>query len=309
MSNWSRYSLVFVNWNTADLTIAAVRSAQRTVANPEALRVLVVDNGSSDGSAERLASELPEAEILALPENRGFAKAVNAGLRRVRERFAFVLNSDIEFRNNALGILAETLQSDPAAVLACPDLLRPDGTHQPAAVPEPTIFWELVDRSLPRHWLRLHPEEATVVPSIVGPCMAVHMERLEAVGLLDERFFFFFEETDWCRRMTQAGLHVLYVPAARVVHLQGGAANRRPVRARVQFYDSRYRYFRKHCGPGWTAMLAVGLWAKLSVKLLLYSLLVVLSGGARRRRDKVAVCAVLWFWHVRRCRPKWGFEP
>ena len=309
MSNWSRYSLVFVNWNTADLTIAAVRSAQRTVANPEALRILIVDNGSSDGSPERFAAELPEAEVFALPDNLGFAKAVNTGLRCVQERFAFVLNSDIEFRNNAIGILAETLQSDPAAVLACPDLLRPDGTHQPAAVPEPKLLWELINRSLPRHWLRLHPDEPTVVPSIVGPCMAVHMDRLEAVGLLDERFFFFFEETDWCRRMTQAGLHLLYVPAAKVLHLQGESANRRPVRARVQFHQSRYKYFRKHYGLWRTRVLAFGLWTKLSVKLLLYSLLVVLSGGARRYRDKVAVCAVLWFWHILRCRPKWGFEP
>ena len=304
-----RYALIFVNWNTPELTVKAVSSARATVASTDQLRIIIVDNGSADDSLEVFARELPEAEVLPMGANMGFAKAVNAGLRHVTEPYAFILNTDLEFRDNALHVLREALDGDPEAVLACPRLLRPDGSTQPAAVPEPKLWWELLNRSLPRHLMHVPEDQTSVVPSVVGPCMAVDMERLTRVGLLDERFFFFFEETDWCRRMNGAGFHILYVPSAEVVHLQGESANRRPIRARVQFYCSRYRYFRKHAGRAGVALLFCGLWSRLTLDILLHSLLVVLTGGRQRHRDRVVVYAVLWCWHLNGCKPKWGFEP
>lgn len=310
MSTAGPIALIFINWRTGGLTVNAARSARASTSTPERLRFIVVDNGSGDDSLEIIARDLPEAEIVALPANLGFAKAANAGLARVRdERYAFILNTDIEFRNDALTLLGAALEADPKAVLACPKLIRRDGSLQPAAVPEPKLFWELTNRSLPRHLMRLQPGQTQAVPSIVGPCMAVHMERIRPVGFLDERFFFFMEETDWCRRINGAGLHVLFVPGAEVMHLQGETANRRPTRARVQFYSSRYRYFRKHGGAAAVVALFLGLWLRLSLDLLLHALLVLLSLGRRRWRDRLAVYARLWLWHLRLCRPRWGFEP
>jgi N-acetylglucosaminyl-diphospho-decaprenol L-rhamnosyltransferase len=186
--------------------------------------------------------------------------------------------------------------------------LRPDGSMQAAAVPEPKIFWELSNRSLPRHLMRLHEREPTVVPGVVGPCMAIYMERVREIGFLDERFFFFFEETDWCKRITDAGQHVLFVPAAEIIHLQGESANKRPVRARVQFYLSRYRYFRKHNGALGVGVLYLGIFLRLTLNLLIHTLLVLLTLGRARHRDRAVVYAKLWVWHLRLCRPRWGFE-
>ena len=309
MSSKAKYALIFINWKTPKLTLKAVRSAQKTVVDPADLRIIIIDNHSGDDSLVTFARELPEAEVIAMPDNRGFAKAVNAGLRRVTEPYAFVLNTDIEFQNDAITMLIEVLASNENAVLACPKLLRPDGSVQAAAVPEPRLFWELVNRSLPRHLMRVSETETGAVTSVVGPCMAVDMKRLERVGLLDEYFFFFFEETDWCKRMRENGLEILYVPGARVVHLQGESANRRPVRARVQFYGSRYKYFRKHYGRAVVAILFAGLWVRLSFDILLHGLLVLLTLGGRKHRDKLAVYVSLWCWHLLGCRPKWGFEP
>jgi len=309
MSKPRTFALVFVNWHSADLTLAAVRTVREKSAAGDALRIIIVDNGSADDSVTRLRGELPEAEVVALPENRGFATAVNAGLSRVDEPYAFILNSDIEFRNDALRLLADALAADDQAALACPKLLRPDGSVQAAATPEPRLFWELTNRSLARRLLRVSDTESTAVPGVVGSCMAVDMERIKPVGLLDQRFFFFLEETDWCKRINDAGLHVLYVPAAEVVHLQGESANRRPARARVQFYWARYQYFRKHHGAPAVALLFAGLWLRLTVDLLLHGVLTVATLGKRRFRDKFAVYAVLWAWHLLGCRPKWGFEP
>jgi GT2 family glycosyltransferase len=309
MAHTPSKALIFINWNTGALTVAAARSARATHKSPDSLRIIVVDNGSSDDSLDVLARDLSEAEVIALPENRGFAKAVNAALATVREDIAFVLNSDIEFRNDAIALLAEALRQHPDAALACPKLLRPDGSLQAAAVPEPRLFWELVNRSVPRHFMRISEVETCAVPGVVGPCMAVVMERISRIGYLDERFFFFLEETDWCKRINDAGMQVLYVPSAEVMHMQGESANRRPTRARVQFYSSRYRYFRKHGGLPAVAVLYLGMFFRLSVNIVLHSVLTVLTLGSSRHRDRVAVNGRLWLWHLLGCRPKWGFEP
>lgn len=303
------YCLIFINWRTPDLTLKAIQSARASVSENVRLRILIVDNGSGDESVERFHREAPDVECLALPANLGFAKAVNAGLKQAREPIVFILNSDLTFQPQALERLADALNQDSKAVLACPRLLRPDGSEQAAAVPEPRLFWELTNRSLPRRLMRLPAGQTAIVPSVVGPCMAVHRQRLETIGLLDERFFFFFEETDWCRRITRSGQHILLVPAAVVVHLQGESANQRPSRARIQFYASRYRYFHKHTGLPGVALLFTGLWLRLTLNLLVYTILTLLTFGKQKQRLKLRTTARLWLWHLLLCRPHWGFEP
>jgi GT2 family glycosyltransferase len=310
MTTASNAALIFLNWRTPELTVAAARSALATAPRPEALRFILVDNASGDHSLAYFARELPQAEIVAMTENVGFARAMNAALARVTEPYAFLLNSDIEFKPGALERLLAALESDPKAAMVCPRLLRPDGSEQAAVVPEPRIFWELTNRSLPRHLMRIPRGAAAAVPSVVGPCMGVRMEAVRPLGFLDDRFFFFFEETDLCRRLNRAGWRILYEPAAEVVHMQGESANRRPVRARVQFYTSRYRYFRKHAGAPAVALLFAGMWLRLTLDLLLLPLAVLLTLGRRRKlRDKLYTQWRLWLWHARFCRPAWGFEP
>lgn len=303
----ARYALIYINWETPHLVVEAVRSARSTVSDPALLRVMIVDNHSGDDSLDVFARELPDAEVVCMPANLGFAKAANAGLERVNEPFAFVLNSDIRFLNNVTETLARALESDPKAVLASPKLFRPDHTVQASGIPEPSIAWELINRSVPRYLMKLDPERVSVVPSVVGACMAVHMERARQVGFMDERFFFYFEETDWCRRISDGGWHVLFVPAAHVMHMQGESANRRRVRTRIQFYLSRYKYFYKHSGAPAVAILFLGLCCKLSVSILL-SVLQALFVPSARARERVKVYVVLWCWHLLLCRPRWGLE-
>ena len=118
VSDVRQCALIFVNWRTPDLTLRAVQSARATVADSAGLRILVIDNGSGDGSAERLAQALPDADVVALPENVGFARAANAGLQRVHAPYAFILNSDIEFRDRAIETLAQALAARRIQVAA-----------------------------------------------------------------------------------------------------------------------------------------------------------------------------------------------
>jgi GT2 family glycosyltransferase len=303
----ARYALIYVNWETPRLVVEAVRSARTTVSDPALLRVMIVDNHSGDDSLEVFARELPGAEVIPMPANLGFARAANAGLARVAEPYAFVLNSDIRFLNNATELLAEALEADPRAVLATPKLFRPDQTVQASAIPEPSIAWELINRSVPRYLMKLDDAKVSVVPSLVGACMAVHMERARRVGFMDERFFFYFEETDWCKRISGDGGHVLYVPAAHVMHMQGESALRRPARARVQFYLSRYKYFHKHRGALGVAILFLGFCCKLTVSIPIVVVRAVFVPSPRAR-ERVRTYLVLWCWHLLLCRPRWGFE-
>ncbi len=323
-------ALIFINWNSAELLLTACRSLLALPPDGMRYQVIVVDNGSRDDSLARCEAELrpllatrPELvtrlEVLALGANRGFAAAANRGLAAATAPYALILNTDIEFNNAAPRLLTSALAADERAVLAAPRLLRPDGSDQAAAVPLPSFASELLNRSLVNRRFRrgLHTTDAAgnpappvAVPAIVGPCMAVHRGRLAPIGPLDERFFFFCEETDWCRRINAAGGHVLWVPAARVVHAQGASANTRPYRARVQFYRGRYQYFAKHYGVAGAVALGLGLFARLSLGVVFGGLATLCTlGCAAKLRDRLAVNAVLWLWHLALCMPRWGFEP
>lgn len=322
MSTPARAALIFINWNSGALLLAAVNSLTSLPPPPQPYRLIVVDNGSSDDSLELVERTLRPAlaeqaahfcglEVIALPTNQGFAAAVNRGLETAEEQYALILNTDIEFDNPAPELLIDALEDDPEAALACPRLLRPDGSEQGAAVPLPTMLTELTNRSLARRLLLKSldaTEEPAPVPSVVGPCMAVHLQRLQAVGWLDERFFFFFEETDWCKRIGDAGQRVLLVRRARVMHLQGEKANTRPYRARVQFYLARYQYFAKHHGRALCLLLGVLIFLRLTLNVLGNFLYAALFLARRRARDKFLLYGYLWLWHLLLCRPRWGFD-
>ena len=304
-------SLIFINWNSADLLFTAVDTLSLTT-RPHQL--IVVDNGSSDDSCVRIRERLPAARLIEMGYNSGFATAVNTGLQAADGRYALILNTDIEFQNDVPELLIQALQKFDAA-LACPQLRRPNGSLQAAVVPEPTLLTELTNRSIARRLLDSSESEPIAVNSIVGPCMAVDIEKLKALGLgqnghyFDQHFFFFFEETDFCRRIIQAGGRIVYQPQAHLMHLQGESANRRPVAARVQFQESRYKYFYKHHGAGQVAVLFIGTLLRTLLNALVQTLsAALLFWKSPKYWDKAYVYWAVVLWHLLLCRPRWSFD-
>ena len=304
-------SLIFINWNSADLLFTAADTLSLTT-RPHQL--IVVDNGSSDDSCVRIRERLPAARLIEMGYNSGFATAVNAGLQAADNRYALILNTDIEFQNDVPELLIQALQKFDAA-LACPQLRRPNGSLQAAVVPEPTLLTELTNRSIARRLLDSSESEPIAVNSIVGPCMAVDIEKLKALGLgqnghyFDQHFFFFFEETDFCRRIIQAGGRIVYQPQAHLMHLQGESANRRPVAARVQFQESRYKYFYKHHGAGQVAVLFIGTLLRTLLNALVQTLsAALLFWKSPKYWDKAYVYWAVVLWHLLLCRPRWSFD-
>ena len=303
--------LIFINWNSADLLFTAADTLSLTT-RPHQL--IVVDNGSSDDSCVRIRERLPAARLIEMGYNSGFATAVNTGLQAADGRYALILNTDIEFQNDVPELLIQALQKFDAA-LACPQLRRPNGSLQAAVVPEPTLLTELTNRSIARRLLDSSESEPIAVNSIVGPCMAVDIEKLKALGLgqnghyFDQHFFFFFEETDFCRRIIQAGGRIVYQPQAHLMHLQGESANRRPVAARVQFQESRYKYFYKHHGAGQVAVLFIGTLLRTLLNALVQTLIAaLLFWKSPKYWDKAYVYWAVVLWHLLLCRPRWSFD-
>ena len=312
------YSVILVNWNTADLTLAAIDSVRRDADNSGlTLQVIVVDNGSSDDSAGRIRTTSSQVEILENARNLGFARAVNKGLEISSGKIVLLLNTDARLELGALATFKQTFEENPRIGILGGALLDPDGSPQNCIAPFPTLATELLNKSLlkllqpSKHRRKVVPSSSELVraDSIIGACFVIRRETLEAIGPLDERFFFFFEETDWCLHAWNAGWEVAIAPDAKIVHGQGESSKPVLVESRIEFYRSRYRYFLKNHGKLKTILLFEGSLVKLAVEFLSAGTMVVFSmGKSRHWRERFGVVATLLAWHIRGCPKTWGLE-
>jgi len=244
-----------------------------------------VDNGSGDGSAERLAAEVRERDwtdwvtIQSRSLNAGFAAGNNSAIRAalaapLPPRYVLLLNPDTIVRPGALMTLIAFLDEHPEVGIAGSRLEDLDGTPQHSAFRFHSVFSELekglrlgLASRLLRRWVTSMPipAEACQVDWVSGACMIVRREVFDAIGLLDEGYFLYYEENDFCRRAGRAGWPCWYVPEARVVHLVGQSSGinqpgTRPRRRPAYWFHSRRRYMRTHLGFV-QAALADCLWA------------------------------------------------
>lgn len=251
---------VIVNFNAGPLLAESVRAA---LASTGPVEVVVVDNGSTDGSLERLRSAAggdPRVRIREMGSNLGFARASNVGLREAGGEYLVLLNPDCLVAPGALHEARAALEARSDAGMAGGLLLNEDGTEQEGcrrSVPRPGRAFlrafgisRLLRRAgrgggdfvLSEQPLPAHPVE---VDAISGAFMMVRRSALERVGLLDEGYFLHCEDLDWCMRFRLAGLAVLFVPAAVAVHHKGTSSRGRPVRVLWHMHRGMLRYYRK----------------------------------------------------------------
>ncbi len=251
-------SVVVVNWNAGGALRACLTALSATEGDQP--QVIVVDNASTDGSQAELAAVYPTLEIIQNDANVGFARAVNQGIRAARGQFTLVLNPDVILASSTVPRLLRFMTSHPDAGVAGPRLLDPDGSVQGSARRDPSAWTALFGRSAPM--TRLFPnnpvsqrelpalavaDDAPVrVDWLSGACLLVRRTAWETVGLLDERFFLFWEDADWCLRFRRAGWGVYYVPAASGTHFVGVSRAGRRLGSVLDFHVSAYRYYRKH---------------------------------------------------------------
>ncbi len=252
-------SVVVLSWNTRELTLACLGSLYAE--QPRFTReVLVVDNGSDDGSADAVASEFPQVRLLRNQSNRGYAVANNQGTKSATGRYLCLLNSDTEVRSRALDLLVEYLRKHPDYGAAAPKLLNTDGSVQTACMNFPTLASALCFDSFwgsfpPGSWVQkrycmgrfdhLHSRDVVQPP---GSCFLMAREEFLDLGGLDEDLFLFFNDVDLCKRLHDRGRPIRYVAEAEVVHC-AGASTKRYRKFLVTWHRNRLHFYRKHYGP------------------------------------------------------------
>jgi len=302
-------TIVIVNWNTKDLLCDCLESVYETV-DDLSFEVIVVDNASRDGSVAMVREAFPAVDIIENSENRGFSAANNQALRVMRGRYALLLNTDAVLTKGAVHELVAFMDGHDEAGMAGGQLLHEDGSRQNSIANFPTLFSLLMNLPLlevlfPGRYpsKRYEHREPRAVESVIGACMLVRREAMGEVGMLDEGYFFFFEETDWAFRMRRAGWKIYHVPSARIYHLQGRSIGR-DARSRMAFYRSRYRFFDKWRGRAYNTAVRGIIFARLIANWLLTSVGTVLTVGLNRElRNKWVVYSRLALWHLKGCPP------
>lgn len=265
--------IVILNYRTAELALACLRSVAREIAGISGVEVVVTDNASGDGSAERIARAIATSGMSAwarcepLPRNGGYAYGNNAAIRPALHRpdppeLVLLLNPDTELLPGAITELLQYMRQHPECAVAGSRLVDEQGRPHCSAFNFPSAWSELergielsvVTRLLGRRTVqRPIPDQPTEVDWVAGASMLVRREVFETIGLIDEAYFLYFEEVDFLRRAKRAGFRTFYVPSSRVIHRMGASTGvtdekQPPRRLPSYWFESRRRYFLKNHG-------------------------------------------------------------
>ncbi|GBF80673.1 glycosyltransferase family 2 protein [Aphanothece sacrum] len=275
----SEILVVIVNYKTPDLTIDCLKSLTNEIQSLPSMKVVVVDNDSADGSVKKIQEAINNeawsswVSLIASDKNGGFAFGNNLAIRPVLESsspppYFLLLNPDTIVHPDGIKILVDFMNKNPQVGIAGSRLEEPDGTPQCSAFRFHSIFSEFdnslclgIVSTLLKPWIIAPPVSVVDCQTdwVAGASMIIRREVFEAIGLLDEGYFMYFEEVDFCLRAHQAGWNCWYVPESRVIHLVGqssGVTNTKvPPKRRPQYwFDSRQRFFLKNYGLLYTAL-------------------------------------------------------
>ena len=289
-------SVIIVNWNVRDLLRECLRSIEAGKGGLS-LEIIVVDSASSDDSVAMVRSEFPSVHLIACTENVGFPRGNNLGLQEARGDYLLLLNPDTVIVDDALAVLVSYLQANPDVGVVGPQLLNLDGSVQSSRRRFPTAatgFFEstwlegLAPGILRRYYALDLPDDATAdVDWLTGACIMVPRSPYEAVGGMDEGYFMYSEELDWCRRIKESGRRVVYYPAAQVIHHVGKSSEQAVTARHINFNQAKLRYFRKYHGRFMVAVLRVFLLAGYAWQIALESVKGLLGSKPILRRQRV----------------------
>jgi len=275
-------SIIVVSYNVREFLEQALVSIKKAVENISC-EIFVVDNASSDGSPDIVAKKFPDVKLIRNSENLGFAKANNQAIRTSRGRYVCIINPDTIVQENTFFRVIEFLDNNAKVGAVGCKILNPDGTLQLAcrrSYPTPWVaFTKIVGlaRLFPKSKIFgrynltfLDPEQTAEVEAISGSFMVVRRETIDQVGMLDESFFMYGEDLDWCFRIRKGGWKIYYLPTTQIVHFKGESSKKSPFEQRRLFYEAMHLFVKKHFGtskalmPSWLLIVAVWIRAIVS---------------------------------------------
>ena len=297
-------SVIIVNWNTKDLLRNCLLSVYQTI-NSVSFEIIVVDNASTDNSAAMLEQEFPQTISICNAENKGFGAANNQAFALMKGKYALLLNTDAVLTAGAVARLYDFAEAHPAAAIVCGQLLNADGSKQNSIASFPGLLTLAINisaleylfpRKFPsKRYDHKHPIE---VDSAIGACMLLRKKALDEAGYFDERYFFFFEETDLAYTLHRAGWKTYHVPDACIYHLQGQSIGNN-LQSRIEFYRSRYQFLRKWHGRLHFFCAGAIIFLRLLVNWVVNGLVTAITLGlSRKLRQKFLVYSRVIFWHL-----------
>jgi len=258
-------SVIIVNWNAQDYLRQCLDSVYAT-SLPCVQEVIVVDNASVDGSPEMVAKDFPDVVLIRAPSNLGFARANNLAMTRATGALVALVNSDALVHEGCLQALAEYLQQHPDVGIVGPKVIGGDGHLQETCRHLPTL-WNTtcrafaLDHLFGKRWIFGGYELATstygerMEVEVLSGCFCVaRRQAVDAVGGLDDQFFFYGEDIDWGKRFRHAGWKLVFLPEATATHFGGGSSSKAPLRYSIEILRATLKYWRKHHGITGQAM-------------------------------------------------------
>jgi GT2 family glycosyltransferase len=297
--NLPHLSVVIVNWNAGRLVKDCLRSVY-ALTEEATLEVFVVDNASRKGDLDDVMQAFPQANYIFLNENLGFSRANNVAIRRARGEYIALLNPDTYLRNSAFDLMLAHLGNHPEVGAIGPKLATPDGGIQyDAGRNLPTLTTEFAHNFFLHHLIpqtRLggsdyirwwNHEDTRQVGALCGACMVVRREVIDKVGLLDENFFLYWEDVEWCYRIQRAGCKLTYLPQAEVFHLGGHSMAQNPVNSLHAAFQSSVLFFHKHHGAQAANVARALILCGCILRILLWLAILPLPKHRREAKDRL----------------------
>lgn len=277
-------SIIIVNYRTPKLTTEAIRSVYESTTE-YTYEIILVDNASHDGCAEQVQLEFPDVKVVVNEINLGFAKANNQGMRLAGGRYILLLNSDTVVQQDTIETMLRFMDEHPSIGAGGCKIILPDGSLDKACkrgFPTPSAsfyyafgFSKLFPR-VPRfnqyQLGYLDPDQSYPVDCLVGAFMMVRREAYDQVGGLDEDFFMYGEDIDWCFRIKKAGWEIYYYPETHIIHYKGASSRKKPLKIIYEFHRAMVLFHKKHYKQqySWIVNMLVycGVWMKFSLSLI-----------------------------------------
>ena len=250
-------SVVIVGWNAKHFLELCLESLADAPSR-RSMEVIVVDNASTDGSAEMIKARFPNVKIIRSPENLGYPKGSNLGIRQCQGRYTALVNPDVKVLPGCLDALADFLDQNPTVGNVGPRVFNPDMTQQSTCRRFPTLWNNFCSATTlasvfrssrvfaGEHMLFFSHDRTLPVDVLVGCFWMVRRETFDEVGLFDEHLFMYGDDVDWCRRAWRAGWKVVFFPGARAIHDRGSITAPYPVRFAVSQQKSVFYYWSKY---------------------------------------------------------------
>ncbi|MEK7780126.1 MAG: glycosyltransferase family 2 protein [Verrucomicrobiota bacterium] len=252
-------SIIIVSWNARNYLRQCLESI-RVTGGTVVRDVIVVDNASTDGSPDMVAQDFPEVVLIRSDKNLGFSRANNLGIQKARGSCLALVNSDVVVHPDCFQKLITYLEQRPEVGLVGPKIFGGDGRLQRSCRLLPSV-WNIICQTLGldyalsrsslfsgremRHWKQENEAEVEVLS---GCFWLARTEAVNKVGVLDERFFFYAEDVDWCKRFRDANWKVVFFPEATATHFGGGSSSNAPVRYSIEMIRANLTYWKKHYG-------------------------------------------------------------